>query len=89
MSFKNSHCGRFAGYASPHPGLLRGSGLPVEFGKSAKADPALRETFISMITTDISSESVVKMGLLGCEGYSCKRFTGQALEEKILEVIGA
>ncbi len=59
-----------------------------EFVRQIKADRVLREIPVIMITTDNSTERVMKMGQLGCDGYIRKPFNGETVKEKVLAVMG-
>jgi two-component system chemotaxis response regulator CheY len=59
-----------------------------EFVREIKADRVLREIPVIMVTTDNSTERVMKMGQLGCDGYICKPFNAETVKEKVLAVMG-
>lgn len=59
-----------------------------EFVREIKADRVLREIPVIMVTTDNSTERVIKMGQLGCDGYICKPFNAETVKEKVLAVMG-
>ena len=59
-----------------------------EFIRQVKADRMQREIPVIMVTTDNSTERVVKMGQLGCEGYICKPFNAETIKQKVLSVMG-
>lgn len=73
--------------------ILSDLNMPVmsgdEFVKEVKSDRAFREIPIIMVTTDSSTERVVKMGQLGCDGYVCKPFTGETIKQKVLQIMGS
>lgn len=59
-----------------------------EFVRHIKEDRILREIPVIMVTTDNSTERVMKMGQLGCEGYICKPFNAETIKQKVLSVMG-
>jgi two-component system chemotaxis response regulator CheY len=59
-----------------------------EFVREIKADRLFREIPVIMVTTDNSTERVMKMGQLGCDGYICKPFNANTVKEKVLAVMG-
>lgn len=59
-----------------------------EFVREIKSDRVLREIPVIMVTTDNSTERVMKMGQLGCDGYICKPFNAETVKEKVLAVMG-
>jgi two-component system, chemotaxis family, chemotaxis protein CheY len=59
-----------------------------ELIREIKADRLFREIPVIMVTTDNSTERVMKMSQLGCDGYICKPFNANTIKQKILAVMG-
>jgi two-component system chemotaxis response regulator CheY len=59
-----------------------------DFVREIKADKVFREIPVIMVTTDNSTERVMKMGQMGCDGYICKPFNAAIVKEKVLAVMG-
>ena len=59
-----------------------------EFIRQVKADRMHREIPVIMVTSDNSTERVLKMSQLGCEGYICKPFNAETIKQKVLSVMG-
>ena len=60
-----------------------------EFVKRVKADENLRNVPVIMVTTDNSTDRVMKMRQMGCDGYITKPFTPDIVKQKVLAVMGA
>ena len=58
-----------------------------EFVRHVKADKALREIPVLMITTDNSTARVLRLRQLGAQGYICKPFTPEMVKEKVLALM--
>ena len=58
-----------------------------EFVRQVKADKALREIPVLMITTDNSTARVLRLRQLGAQGYICKPFTPEMVKEKVLALM--
>ena len=58
-----------------------------EFVRQVKADKALREIPVLMITTDNSTARVLRLRQLGAQGYICKPFTPAMVKEKVLALM--
>jgi two-component system chemotaxis response regulator CheY len=59
-----------------------------EFVRQVKGNLLHREIPVIMVTTDNSTERVMSMGQLGCEGYICKPFNAETIKQKVLSVMG-
>ncbi len=60
-----------------------------EFVRQVKADKALREIPVLMITTDNSTARVLRLRQLGAQGYICKPFTPESVKEKVLGLMSS
>jgi two-component system chemotaxis response regulator CheY len=60
-----------------------------EFVRQVKADKALRDIPVLMITTDNSTARVLRLRQLGAQGYICKPFTPEMVKEKVLGLMSS
>ena len=60
-----------------------------EFVKTLKSDKDLRDIPVIMVTTDNSTQRVLRLRQLGAHGYLCKPFTTDLMKQKLLSVLGS
>ena len=58
----------------------------IDLLKAVRADPALANTPVLLVTAEAKREQIVEAAQAGVNGYVIKPFTAQTLEEKIVKI---